>query len=303
MDIEGPIDTSQAGLGSGSRMGGGRGVAVGGGGLGVVGLIVYLLVNVLGGGNGSTSGITTGFGDAPAAGTAGQQATTLSCPAGSAKTDVRCKLTGVVNDVQRVWTAKFAAAGKTYEPTRIIFFPGAISTGCGDATAAAGPFYCPADQLVYLDVSFLDDLKSKYGAPGEFAQAYVVAHEIGHHVQHLLGIDAQVQKAVSADSSRASDLSVRTELQADCFAGAWAHDTVNDAQNGTTANVTLDPGDIQAALEAAGAIGDDTLEKQAGMQVNPDTFTHGTSAQRVKWFTTGSQTGSVSSCDTFSGTP
>ena len=279
---------------------GGRGMAVGGGGVGVVGLIIYLLVNVLGGGK-AGSGFNTGLGSAPTG--AAVQAQPLSCPAGSAKTDIRCKMTGIVNDVQRVWAAKFAAAGKTYTPTKIHFFTGSVDTGCGGATSQTGPFYCPADRLVYLDTDFLTELKTRFGAPGEFAQAYVVAHEFGHHIQTLLGIEPQVRKAVQQDSSRQSDLSVRTELQADCFAGVWAHDTTTDVSNGQGANVKLDPGDIEAALKAANAIGDDRLQAQAGRAVNPDTFTHGSSAQRSKWFTTGSQTGTVEGCDTFSGTP
>jgi predicted metalloprotease len=300
MDLDGNIDTSQAESGSGGGFG--RAAAFGGGGLGIGGLIIYLLVNLLGGRSGGAGGFSTNFDNVPAGGT--QQVEPLSCPAGSAQTDVRCRMVLIVNDVQRVWAAKFAAAGKAYTPTKIHFFSGAVTTGCGDATSSTGPFYCPADQLVYLDVTFFDELKTRFGAPGEFAQAYVVAHEFGHHVQDLLGIEAQLTTADQRDPNGANALSVRNELQADCFAGVWSHDTNTETPPPGAADVHgIDAADIQQALDAASAIGDDRLQQQAGGTVNPDTFTHGTSAQRVKWFSTGAISGSIEACDTFSGTP
>jgi predicted metalloprotease len=296
MRIGGPIDTSQAESGSSSRMGGGRGVAMGGGGVGIVGVIIYVLINVLGGGTGG-SGINTGLGNAPA-GTDRQATQDLKCPTGSDKTDPRCLATGVMNDVQDHWAKKFQAAGKSYRPTLIHFFDSAVDTGCGSATADTGPFYCPADRLVYLDVTFYDELKTRFGAAGDFAQAYVVAHEVGHHVQTLLGIEPQVRKLQQQDASRTNELSVRMELQADCLAGVWAHDTNADTDH-SGVDLQIEPGDIDEALNAATAIGDDRLQKQARGSVDPDTFTHGTSAQRMKWFKTGFTNGTVESCDTF----
>lgn len=305
MDFDGNIDTSQAESGSGG--GGftmGRGAAYGGGGVGIVGVLIFLLVNVLGG-HGAAGGVSSNFNNAPGASAGGQPPEApLSCPAGSAKTDVRCEVVLIVNDVQRVWATKFAAAGKAYTPTKIHLFTGSVSTGCGGATAASGPFYCPADRLVYLDVSFFDELSTRFGAPGKFAQAYVIAHEFGHHVQNLLGIESQVSQADQKNPSGRNDLSVRTELQADCLAGVWSHDTNTEAVPVGQADVHgINAADIQQALDAATAIGDDRLQKQAGGVVNPESFTHGTSAQRVKWFKTGADTGSLQACDTFTGSP
>ena len=300
MRIDGPIDTSQVELGGGGRRGG-RGMAVGGGGVGLVGLVIYLLVNALGGGGGGLP-IDTGFNNVPAAQANDPRTKPLSCPAGSAKSDVRCQVTAVVNDVQAVWDKEFTEAGREYEPTKLQFFTGGTSTACGNATSATGPFYCPGDRKVYIDVSFFNELSDRFGAPGDFAQAYVIAHEFGHHVQTVLGIERQVRQLQQEDRGRANELSVRMELQADCLAGLWAHDTqqVGSAQ-GNVADVSLDPGDIEEAIGAASAIGDDRLQRQSGGSVDPDSFTHGTSEQRVKWFRVGAESGSLDSCDTFSG--
>lgn len=286
MRIKGPIDTSSVEDRRGLR---GGGLAIGGGGLGIVGVIVYLLVNVLGGGSSGFAVDQPGQGFPAMPGTS-QTAPALSCPQGAGTSD-ECFVAGVVGDVQRSWAAAFQRDGRTYERTKLVLFSGSTQSGCGAADAATGPFYCPADRKVYLDLSFFQELKDRFQAPGDFAQAYVVAHEIGHHVQTLLGIESQVRDLMQSHPDQQNDLSVRLELQADCFAGVWAHSAYGE----------LDPGDIDEALAAAAAVGDDRLQRQATGTVDPDSFTHGTSAQRQTWFGKGYQGGDVNSCDTFSG--
>ncbi len=199
----------------------------------------------------------------------------------------------VLADTEDVWTQVFKERGGTYRDPKLVLFRDATPTACGQGESATGPFYCPGDEKVYIDLSFYDLLRTKLGAPGDFAQAYVIAHEVGHHVQKLLGISAKVDAARrSADETRSNALSVRLELQADCFAGIWA----NKAQ--ATKNI-IEAGDIDEALNAASQIGDDTLQRKASGTVQPDTFTHGTSAQRVHWFKQGYETGQIEQCDTF----
>jgi uncharacterized protein len=197
----------------------------------------------------------------------------------------------VTDDVQTTWDDIFERTGKSYEDTSVVLYDGATSTGCGQATSEVGPFYCPADRKVYLDLGFFRELETRFGAPGDFAEAYVIAHEIGHHVQTLLGIDSQVQQMVRDDPSRRNDLSIRQELQADCFAGVWGYST--DQRK------LLDPGEAREGLNAAAAVGDDRLQRMAGRSVNPDTFTHGSSQQRMNWFQKGFSTGDVKACNTF----
>jgi predicted metalloprotease len=202
----------------------------------------------------------------------------------------------VLGDTEDTWHPIFTQLGRDYREPTLVLFTGSVNSACGHATAAVGPFYCPGDQKLYIDLSFFQDLKNRHGAPGDFAQAYVIAHEVGHHVQTLLGISAQVAAAGKGESeSRVNALSVRQELQADCFAGVWGHVANSQRQ-------LLDPGDLEEALQAATAIGDDRLQRQAGGQVVPDSFTHGTSAQRVKWFKAGFESGDINACDTFSAT-
>jgi predicted metalloprotease len=202
----------------------------------------------------------------------------------------------VLASTEDVWSQIFARANQQYAKPTLVMFSGTDTSACGTAQAAMGPFYCPADQKVYIDLSFYDELTQRFGAPGEFAQAYVVAHEVAHHVQNLLGTSDQVQRArQTASEVQGNAMSVRLELQADCYAGVWA----------STANKTrsmLEPGDVEAAMNAAAAIGDDRLQRQASGQVIPDSFTHGTSAQRVRWFTRGIESGDPNQCDTFSAT-
>jgi predicted metalloprotease len=200
----------------------------------------------------------------------------------------------VLADTEDVWRDVFAKAGGTYKDPKLVLFRGATRTACGQGQAAMGPFYCPADQKVYIDLGFYETLKNRLGAPGEFAQAYVIAHEVGHHVQNQLGISGKMDEMRGRVSqTQYNALSVKLELQADCFAGLWA----NKAQN---ARQILENGDVESAMNAAAKIGDDALQRGNGGAVVPESFTHGTSAQRQKWFSTGLQTGSVKACDTFS---
>ncbi|WP_439133678.1 KPN_02809 family neutral zinc metallopeptidase [Pseudomaricurvus sp.] len=198
----------------------------------------------------------------------------------------------VLADTEDTWNSIFQSQGQQYQEPSLVLFSGSVRSACGQASAAVGPFYCPADRQVYLDLSFFQDLKSRYGAPGDFAQAYVIAHEVGHHVQTLLGISNQVRQAGQGKSkAEVNALSVRQELQADCFAGVWGHSAQQEQ--------LLDPGDLKEALTAATAIGDDRLQKQAGGQVVPDSFTHGSSEQRVRWFRKGFDSGDLNNCNTF----
>jgi predicted metalloprotease len=199
----------------------------------------------------------------------------------------------VLKNTEVVWTDLFRQNGSTYDAPRLVLFRGATPTACGTGESAMGPFYCPGDKKVYIDLGFFDTLKSQLGAPGEFAQAYVIAHEVGHHVQDELGITAKVDGMRGRLSqSQNNAMSVRVELQADCFAGVWANRSQQSKQ-------WLDPGDIEAAMNAAQKIGDDALQRSAGRAVVPDSFTHGSSAQRQRWFGAGYKDGSIQSCDTF----
>ena len=200
----------------------------------------------------------------------------------------------VLADTEDVWRGVFREGGGQYQEPRLVLFRGATQTACGTGQAAMGPFYCPADQKVYIDLGFYETLKTRLGAPGDFAQAYVIAHEVGHHVQNQLGISGKVdQMRGRVSKAEYNQLSVRLELQADCFAGVWAH----HAQN---ARKILEQGDVEEAMNAAAKIGDDALQRSGGGAVVPESFTHGTSAQRQRWFNNGLQNGSVKGCDTFS---
>ena len=199
----------------------------------------------------------------------------------------------VLASTEDTWHEAFRANGKQYQEPKLVLFSGVTPTACGTGQSAMGPFYCPGDQKVYIDLSFFNDLKSRFKAPGEFAQAYVIAHEVGHHVQHLLGISDKVHQARQRVSEREGNaLSVRLELQADCLAGVWGKRT------DTMKNV-LEPGDLEAALTAASAIGDDRLQQQAQGRIVPESFTHGSSAQRVRWFKRGFESGDMNQCNTF----
>jgi len=207
-------------------------------------------------------------------------------------------VSAILGSTEAEWTEIFARSGKTYKPPTLVMFSGATESGCGFAKAAMGPFYCPIDQKVYLDTSFFEDLQQRFGACNgskacQFSEAYVIAHEIGHHVQNLLGLLPKVQEAQKAmDTAEANSLQVRVELQADCLAGVWAN-------HGQAKWQFIEPGDVDSALQTASAIGDDRLQRETQGYVVPDAFTHGTSAQRSRWFSTGLKSGEVASCDTF----
>ena len=219
-----------------------------------------------------------------------------SAPVASSPEDEKTKqfMAVVLGDTEDTWGKIFRDSGKQYENPKLVLFNGQVQSACGMAEAAMGPFYCPGDHKLYLDMSFFNDLSSRYGAPGDFAQAYVVAHEVGHHVQNLLGISDKVHAAQQrASEAGANQLSVRLELQADCFAGIWAN-------NADKQRHILETGDVEEALAAASGVGDDRLQKQGRGVVVPESFTHGSSAQRMNWFNRGAKSGDTKDCDTFS---
>ena len=272
------------GLGGGFPMPGGKGGLAGGG---VLGIIIVVSVILLGG------NVTGGSGEGGIGGALDDLGAAAQPPSGGDAPDPDVKLkefaSQVLDDNQQFWTTQFSAAGKQYDDAQLVLFNRPISTGgCGRASPKTGPFYCPADQSVYLDFGFFRELRTRFGAPGDFAQAYVLAHELGHHVQNLLGIEAAMRKEQQADPSRRNELSVRLELQADCLAGVWAHSTYERG--------VLEVGDIEEGLAAAAAVGDDRLGARS-----PEQWTHGSSALRTKWFQLGYRGGTPKSCDTFSG--
>lgn len=226
-------------------------------------------------------------------GAAPERSVAASDPASNAAQDAQVQFVSfVLDDVQGTWQNLLPAqANRQYRHAKLVLFRDSIDSACGQAQSATGPFYCPADEKVYLDLGFFDELKSRFGAPGEFAQAYVIAHEIGHHVQKLLGIEGRVQRMRQADPAEANPLSVRLELQADCFAGVWAKSTEQRKIIGQS--------DVDAGLRAAASVGDDRLQKMATGHISPEKFTHGTSRQRSESFRTGLNSGQISACDTF----
>ena len=260
------------------RRGSGTGKMFAGGGIGTI--IIVLIVWFLGGDPGQIPGE---FGNVQS----GSEGTT------AAEDSMAQFVSVVLADTEEVWAEIFANSGKTYREPKLVLFSGQVESACGFASAASGPFYCPGDEKVYIDLSFCNELKNKFGAPGDFAIAYVIAHEVGHHVQNLLGVLGEVQEQRQQVSTpEANKLTVKLELQADFYAGIWA----NQAQQ--KFNI-LDPGDIEEALGAASAVGDDHLQMQSQGHIVPDAFTHGTSAQRMKWFKKGWETGDPGQGDTF----
>lgn len=268
-----------------------RGSSGGGGGIGGVhigigGFIVLLLLSLVFHRNFFA---LLGGGGAPAGAPAGQTAPVNSSPEENKEVQF---VSFVLDDVQNTWTQIFAQNGQQYRHAKLVLFRDAVRSGCGTAETAMGPFYCPADEKVYIDLNFYKELKNRFGASGDFAEAYVIAHELGHHVQNLLGISGKVEREQRNDPEQANALSVRLELQADCLAGVWGHSTQQR-------NI-LEAGDVDEALNAASAVGDDRIQKQATGRVNPETWTHGSAQQRSHWFKTGFDSGSIQSCDTFS---
>ncbi len=271
--------------------GGGRGIGLGKVGLGTVAIALLaswifgidpsMILNIAGGLQGNTAQV------AP-------QSTNRAPVQESAQEAAEVVfIKKVLRTTESAWGDIFKAGGSTYQPPKLVLFRGATPTACGTGQTASGPFYCPGDQKVYIDLKFYDDLRTRFKAPGDTAQAYVIAHEVGHHVQHLLGtsgkVDAMRGKVSETEYNK---LSVRLELQADCYAGIWAN-------HANRSKPVFEPGDVEEAIQAATAIGDDTLQKQSRGYVTPDSFTHGSSAQRVKWFRAGLASGKMQSCDTF----
>ena len=277
----------------GSFGGGGIPIPMGKAGGGGLGLIIALVVFLLFGGG--LPGGGGGLGVDPGTGPFGQAPTPSEAELEKAPADDPGKFVDyVAGDVDATWKKLFAASGKTYEQPIVVLYDNQVSTACGNAPSTVGPFYCPRDKRVYLDLPFMEQLQQRLGANGDFAQAYIIAHETGHHVQNLLGVMDDVNLAQQENPDDANELSVRLELQADCLAGIWAHSAVRQED-------LLETGDLEEALNAAAAVGDDRIQKQTGGQVNPDTFTHGSGEQRVTWFKKGFESGDPSSCDTFKG--
>lgn len=260
-----------------------RGMGGMGRGLGIGGTVIVLALSLLTGRNlfndlGVEPGVNSGT-------------ATLS-PADSAREDSAVDfVVFVLNDADSTWRGILTSQRVQYQSPHLVLFRNSTESGCGYAQSAMGPFYCPLDQKVYIDLGFYDELKTRFGAAGDFAQAYVLAHEIGHHIQHLVGTDSKVRQAQESDPQEGNQYSVALELQADCYAGVWAKST--QQRN------LLDPGDVEEAMNAAAAVGDDRIQQQTGQRVNVDSFTHGSAAQRSQWFGRGFQTGDMKSCNTF----
>jgi predicted metalloprotease len=295
-DIEDRRDDSGGG---GSGFGGG---GFGGGGIGIVGFVLLLIISLVTGHN-FLGSVLSGGGSQPSYSQPSQgpeqsnaygpttPTTQHQHPAGEDR-DVQL-ISFVLDDAQKTWTGIFQAAGKPYRHAKLVLYRRSTYSGCGSAQAATGPFYCPQDEKIYIDLSFWDELKKFGGSTTEFAQAYVITHELGHHIQKLLGIEGKEARLAQQDSSQRNPLSVDLELQADCFAGVWAHST---EQRGI-----VHPDDIAGALSAAAAVGDDHLQQMSGRAVSPESWTHGSSAQRERWFRAGLNGGTVESCETFNG--
>ena len=280
---------------SGGSSGGGGGLPIPGGlggiggGAGLIVVIVIVAINVLGGGSGGTGFDLPGLGGATAPGADDPQPLP---PGEDPQAELKDFSAYVFDDAQVVWESTFDRSGDAYDTAKLVLYSGAVRTdGCGGATSAVGPFYCPADERVYLDLSFYGEMRRQLGASGDFAWAYVIAHEMGHHVQRMTGTSAAVERLSRSEPADANELSVRQELQADCYAGVWAATVYAEG--------ALEPGDLDEAFNAAEAVGDDRLQRQATGSVDPDSFTHGTSEQRRTWFERGYRSGDPGDCDTF----
>jgi uncharacterized protein len=291
------IDTSQ--IDDRRSSGGGGGGGIGGlpiGGGGITGIVITLLLAVVGGYFGINQ-----VGGGGAAQTGDNTSLSQECSQPDAEDQLDCRNVLFVNSIQDYWVEAMPRHfGDPYQPAKTVFFANRVSTACGSADSGVGPFYCPADDQIYIDLTFYQVLAQQLGAPGEFAQPYVLAHEYGHHIQDITGTEAQMRRQQQRDPDQANALSVKLELQADCYAGAWARNaTGTDDGSGQKIFTSITEADIQQGLDTAAKIGDDALQQRSGGQVDPHSFTHGTSAQRQQWFRTGYDTGDPESCDTF----
>ena len=280
-----------------STGGGGGGFNLGGGGLGIAGFVVLLVISLITGHNFLGSFIGGGSQSPTQTQTQSRSVGQGGSPQPHAQGEDRdAQLISFVNgDVQKFWRQTLTAEGKPYHEAHVVLYRGETDAGCGTAESSTGPFYCPEDQKVYIDLSFWDELRKFGGSTADFAQAYVLAHELGHHVQNMLGTEAKVSRLEQSEPSERNHLSVDVELQADCYGGVWAHHAQQEK--------ILDPGDVDAALSAVAAVGDDHLEKMSGRAVSPESWTHGSSQQRQSWFQKGFQSGDPAACNTFGGTP
>lgn len=295
-DRRGQSPRRRGGFGSGG-FGGGRGgglpIPTGrmGGGMSGLILIVIILVFAYNACNAGGSATSTGGSGTTVA---------LTDEEGNIQDEDRAYMGALMLDIQDTWAQLFEGSGQTYVETKMVLFNDVVDTGCGQATSAVGPFYCPApgDNKVYIDLGFYDELATRFGAPGDFAQAYVIAHEVGHHVQSITGASDRVRQAQAQDPANKNQYSIMQELQADCYAGVWAYHASNDASGDPF--IIIEPGDIEEGLAAAAAVGDDRIQQQSGMSVDPHTWTHGSAEQRMEWFTVGYESGDPNLCDPFS---
>jgi hypothetical protein len=269
-------------------------IGAGGGGIAIIIAVLYAIFS----GGGGSGGLEDILNQLQPATTAATEANPLD-PATDPQADMADFMSVVLDDNQAMWSGIFSQAGRQYENAELVYFTEVTESSCGGADSRMGPHYCPLDNRIYLDLGFFDELQTRFGATGDLAPAYVLSHEIGHHVQTLLGINEQVRGMQQENPDQANELSVRMELQADCFAGVWAS-TVFTGQLGTGEDLALDPGEISEALEAAAAVGDDRIQETIQGRVDPESFTHGTSEQRQRWFQTGYDNGDPNACDTFS---
>ena len=284
------VDTS----GVSDRRGMGGPIAVGGGGLGIVGLLIFVLVSVLGGGNGiDTTQLVPQDGAVQGEGAGTGDLEQRCNTQGAIEKYDDCFLVKVYNEINEVWTDEFARAGERYEQPGLTFFTQAVQTGCGTASSQVGPFYCPPDRSIFIDIGFLDQLQQQFGAEGRHAQAYILAHEAGHHLQTLFGTEQKVRASQQARPSAANELSVAMELQADCYAGVWSR--LADDRG----NVSIGEAELDQAIGAAEAVGDDRIQQKTQGRVDPESWTHGSAEQRREWFLTGRRSGDVNSCNTF----
>ena len=275
------------------RRGRGGPIAIGGGGVGIVGLLIYVLVSVLGGGSVDPTQLVPQGGPVQGEGPGTGDLETRCNQEGAIQKYDDCFLVKVYNEINEVWTEEFSRSGSRYEEPGLTFFTQSVQTGCGAASSQVGPFYCPPDQSIYIDIGFLEQLQQQFGADGRYAQAYIMAHEAGHHLQTLFGTERKVRAAQQSDPGQANQLSVAMELQADCYAGVWSK--LADDRG----NVSVGEAELDQAIGAAEAVGDDRIQAKTQGRVDPESWTHGSAEQRRTWFLAGRRSGDANSCETF----